>query len=60
MEVHRGAIPERPMSEEAVHRGMTDEIWELCKSCWVLAPDQRPDSAQVLQALDRQNWGQLL
>ena len=55
MEVHRGTHPEKPVGDEALQRGMTDETWGLCLSCWSRTASQRPLALQVMQALENYN-----
>lgn len=48
-----GRKPDRPMEEDAVSRGLNDELWNCLTQCWSLEPEERPTIADFLLVLDR-------
>jgi len=49
--VRDGRIPQRPTSEDAIARGLGDEVWALAEGCWQLDPALRPTADKVVQRL---------
>ena len=47
----RGGRPERP--ENSVEVGLTDDLWELARSCWEKDANKRPKIQTVLEQLKK-------
>ncbi|KIJ52447.1 hypothetical protein M422DRAFT_156722 [Sphaerobolus stellatus SS14] len=45
--IKSGTKPARPR----LARGLTDELWELCLSCWAYEPYYRPDMSRISKSL---------
>ncbi|KDQ20890.1 hypothetical protein BOTBODRAFT_183600 [Botryobasidium botryosum FD-172 SS1] len=46
-----GKHPERPTSQDALTRGLNDEVWALAEHCWSKLPESRPSAADVCSLL---------
>jgi len=40
----RGDLPEKPMDEDIISRGLEDEMWGLMTHCWNSESAQRPSA----------------
>ncbi|EJD04732.1 kinase-like protein [Fomitiporia mediterranea MF3/22] len=52
VEVHKGVLPSRPTGEDAVRRGLNDNLWALLLKCWEKNPSGRPSANDVLKELE--------
>ena len=51
--VNSGTLPAQPQTDDAVHRGLSDELWNVMTWCWDREPDGRPSAANVLEDLEK-------
>lgn len=44
-------LPDRPMDEEVIGRGLNDRLWNVMMVCWQWDPVRRPTMSDVREAL---------
>ncbi|KDQ15054.1 hypothetical protein BOTBODRAFT_109220 [Botryobasidium botryosum FD-172 SS1] len=62
LKVGEGEIPERPQDEDALARGLDEDMWGLAVECWHREPSMRPiaqDLVHHLEALLQARGGSL-
>lgn len=47
----RGELPQRPVVEEVIARGLDDRMWEIMESCWAIDPSSRPADRELVVIL---------
>ena len=40
-------LPDRPMDEEVIARGLNDRLWRLMLACWNWDPARRPSMSEI-------------
>ncbi|KDQ15851.1 hypothetical protein BOTBODRAFT_107971, partial [Botryobasidium botryosum FD-172 SS1] len=51
MAVARGILPERPLGNDIVARGLNDAMWDLMTQCWDIDPTKRPSAENIVARL---------
>ena len=47
-----GELPNRPIDDRVVKRGLDDNMWELLCQCWSKSPEDRPSISDLVKQLD--------
>ena len=48
----RGELPNRPINDRVVKRGLDDKMWKLLCRCWSRRPNDRLSISDLVKQLD--------
>ena len=50
--IEKDELPERPVDERVIERGLDDEMWKLLCQCWAKEPEDRPSIDDLVTQLE--------